>query len=235
MKGMKLRGTLAALTITGLLAFAVSCAQAGAARVTVQCGQNLQGYHEGKEGILDRILNTLFTRVYAVTAPPEWNGAYDSLVLSVTGPDLDPIVATVPPGALSFTVELSPGEARLFSAIAYHGGVKKWGGHAVANLDAGEQSVSLRIFPIPTNLVNEALGYAYLNWDRVNGALGYYIYRAASPSGPFARVDSMSGDTPGWMDDSYLPEGNYYYRISAFYPSGEGEPTDPIEVVVMYL
>ncbi len=234
MKKIKPRGTFAAMMITGLLAFALSCSQEEMARVTVHFGQSLQAHHAEREGILDRVLNALFTRAYAFI-PSEWNGAYDSMVLTITGPDLDPIVATIPPGASSYTLELTPGEARLFTALAYQGAAKKWGGRGLANLNPGEQSVGLNIFPIPTGLTNTAFGYAYLNWDRVSGASGYYVYRAASPSGPFARVGAVSGDTPGWIEEEFLPDGSYWYGVSVFYPSGEGESADAIEVVVFPL
>lgn len=235
MKKIKLRGTFAAMMVIGLLAFTASCSQEETARVTVHFGQGLQAYHADREGILDRIAGVLFTRAYAITAPPEWTGDYDSLMLTVTGADLDPIAVNVPPGASSYTLEIPSGEARLFTAVAYSGAVKKWGGHGLSNLKAGEQSVSLNLFPVPTGLTNTAIGYAYLDWDRVIGAAGHYVYRAANPSGPFARIDTLIGDATGWMEPDFLLNGTYYYRISVFYPSGEGEPTDAIAVVVFPL
>lgn len=109
MRKNTVRGTLTAMIAIGLLAFAASCSTDETARVTVYFGQNLQGYHEGKEGFLDRIFNAFFARAYAFI-PPEWNEAYDSLVLAITGPELDPVLVTVPPGVSSYTIELTPGE-----------------------------------------------------------------------------------------------------------------------------
>jgi chitodextrinase len=77
----------------------------------------------------------------------------------------------------------------------------------------------------PRNLEAEAAGpYAVkLDWRRVNGAEGYYVYRDGNRVGVSGRSD--------YRDDGLQPATTYEYRVSAFDDDGdEGDLSDAVQV-----
>jgi xylan 1,4-beta-xylosidase len=75
-----------------------------------------------------------------------------------------------------------------------------------------------------------------LEWEPVEGAIGYIVHRAASVEGPFAPVDHRGGDVlavPGctYSDTTGEPGARVWYAVSsiAAIESLEGEVSEPIE------
>jgi hypothetical protein len=84
----------------------------------------------------------------------------------------------------------------------------------------------------PTNLVGrEASTMAYVSWDPVPGAQGYYVYRKNLTTGvaqPRISVTTTS------TSNIYLTNGNTYeYKISAYRYAAEG-PTASVQVTPLY-
>lgn len=65
-----------------------------------------------------------------------------------------------------------------------------------------------------------ALGYrsVYLEWEPVNDAISYAVYRATANSDDFSRIQLLSGTT-SFQDKSIAPNGSYTYYIEARTPN----------------
>jgi Peptidase C10 family. len=74
----------------------------------------------------------------------------------------------------------------------------------------------------PTNFDFEITGSSFktkLLWDKPeqhDGLSGYYIYRKAE-GGEYERIKLAGASATSYTDNTNLPEGNYYYKIYAYY------------------
>ena len=215
---MNRRSLCAALCISLCIAF-TACNQENMSKVTINFGEIPLAKAAEKPGILDRIADVLLPRACA-----SWTPDYGYILLAVTGPDMDAVTALVPPGSYKYTIEIPNGVARLFTLFAYEGGVKKWGGHVLANVEEDEVDLFMNVFPVVTNLsvtpMFVAVGFD-LEWDSVPTAAGYNIYRSANLDGPFQLIAYRT--VASYADTI---NGTYHYRVSVVYPRGEGEPCD---------
>jgi fibronectin type 3 domain-containing protein len=59
-----------------------------------------------------------------------------------------------------------------------------------------------------------------VSWDSVSNASGYYIYRAASESGAYAKVASLFGTS--FANTGLSADTAYYYKVSAYNSIAEG-------------
>lgn len=86
---------------------------------------------------------------------------------------------------------------------------------------AGEaRSIDLRPPPAPPAphfVATDQLDAAHLEWTPVAAAdlLGYDVWRAPAPGGPFARVNADVVRSAYFRDTGLLPSTRYYYRVSA--------------------
>lgn len=77
---------------------------------------------------------------------------------------------------------------------------------------------SLRFYPVlpPQNLVvASASGAVALDWDTSTetNLLGYHVFRADTPTGPFTRLTATELATPGYTDTSVTVGSNYTYMV----------------------
>lgn len=224
------RRVLCAALCLAIFVTLTACTQDGMSKVTVYFGENLDARAVKKPGILDRMRSFILPSAYAAGAP--WTSSYDSVTMTITGEDMDPLIIAIPPNAFSYTVEVPSGDERLFTITAYNGSVKKWGGHALYDLNESEASINLNVYPIVTDLYVSWFGQGVqMTWSLVNSTSVYYVYRSTSPLGPYIRVATISGGSHD-HNDGYPPNGVYYYKVSVSYPTGEGEPCDAQMVVV---
>ena len=80
----------------------------------------------------------------------------------------------------------------------------------------------------PDNLTAEAEGddEIILEWDSVEDADGYYIYRATSSSGTYSKIDTV--DDTEYTDEDVDADTTYYYKIKAY---NDDETSDYSSVV----
>ena len=70
--------------------------------------------------------------------------------------------------------------------------------------------------PVISSL-RESNGVVSIKWGKVSGASGYIIRRAASESGTYTRVATItSGSTTSYKDKTVTAGNTYYYRIQSF-------------------
>ena len=67
-----------------------------------------------------------------------------------------------------------------------------------------------------------------VDWDEVDGALGYVVHRAAGRDGPYAVVDFRGGDvlvvpSPPFADTTIAPGPTYWYRVGAITDTAGGD------------
>lgn len=93
------------------------------------------------------------------------------------------------------------------------------------------------IAPAPQNLRAriESDGYAYVSWSPVYGAEHYYVYKSASPDGPYTRIKNSSGEKWYWgypqsFGISVNSGQTYYLQITAVVDGQETLPSDYIKI-----
>lgn len=81
-------------------------------------------------------------------------------------------------------------------------------------------SVSNGVPSAPTNPSATSLGSdeIYLNWNSVDDATSYYIYRSTSSSGTYSKIDTVTSTS--YYDTSLSEDTTYYYKIQAHNSSG---------------
>lgn len=117
-----------------------------------------------------------------------------------------------------------------------------YSGNLVPDDDNWEPDVFLRgpLLPadtgppsVPGNVAAAAAGFsqARIDWDASTDnvwVMGYFVYRAVAPEGPFAFIGSTSSGT-GFLDTGLAPNATYYYQVAAY--DAAGNFSGPSEVV----
>ena len=68
-------------------------------------------------------------------------------------------------------------------------------------------------------------GYANLKWDKVNGAVGYQIWRSDSENGTYSLVKSIvDGDMTAYINRGLNSGQTFFYKLRA-YSEAEGKKT----------
>ena len=86
---------------------------------------------------------------------------------------------------------------------------------------------------VPGNVAAAAAGFSQtrIDWDASTDnvwVMGYFVYRATVPEGPFAFIGSTSSGTD-FLDTGLVPNTTYYYKVEAYDASGNF--SGPSEVV----
>ncbi|MEU6083585.1 glycoside hydrolase [Streptomyces sp. NPDC047108] len=85
--------------------------------------------------------------------------------------------------------------------------------------------------PAPAGLRSEdGTGHVLLDWEPVEGALGYLVHRAPSVDGPFEPLDHQGGDVlavphPPYADSLVEPGRGYWYKVASWTDAGPGPLT----------
>lgn len=75
----------------------------------------------------------------------------------------------------------------------------------------------------PTNIDYEYTGAAFkikLKWEKpdpADGLTGYYLFRKFGEDGTYERVKLLGASATSYTDNSATQEGDYYYKLCAFY------------------
>lgn len=100
---------------------------------------------------------------------------------------------------------------------------------------SGRTGVAAPRLPTPSGFTAEAgRAQVTLTWQPVAGAVGYQVYRASKPNGPFRPVDHGGGDVlavphPPYCDTTGEPGRRYWYAVSTLSDViTEGELSEPI-------
>ena len=99
---------------------------------------------------------------------------------------------------------------------------------ATTNYSAATKTVSVTVKPGTPSLssVKNTTSGVKVTWKAVDGASGYYIYRATSSGGKYTKVGTVtSGSTVTWTNNtsgtSAVSSGNtYYYKVYAYSDGG---------------
>jgi len=206
-------------------------------RVTLYLGVNDQAINIHQKSLLNNLLAFLMPAAHAKTVnPPAWTETYINVSLTVTGDDMDPITAVIPPSAVSYTIEVPAGKSRLFVLIATNGSnVRTWGGRVASDLNPGDVSLTLRILPIPN-------GWDYQTASNENiiacaivskpFVTSYNLYRSSSAAGQYTKIYTglTLATTTGYQDFPVPTDSTFYYKASVNTTYGEGELSDYLMV-----
>ena len=85
--------------------------------------------------------------------------------------------------------------------------------------------------PAPNGLRSEdGTGHVLLDWQPVEGALGYLVHRADTVDGPYEPLDHRGGDvlavpSPPYADSLVEPGQGYWYKVASWTDAGAGPLT----------
>lgn len=217
------------------LSYTPGCSYSDTAIVTIRLEQvNSAGHLMRQRSILDRLCSLFVSDAYAYSPGPSvaWASGRDSLNIIVTGEGIGTINFSMPPVQSEFTFEVPSGKQRKITVVTAnttdpnYTGIN-WGGHTVVDLNPGDET-NLTITMLPMTKIN-VIDKPYPstlapNWNQVSGVavvLGYRLYRSTSPDGPFSLVGSPSAY---YYEDGSVTTGvTYYYKVSVYTASSEGE------------
>ncbi|MGV7927607.1 MAG: hypothetical protein AB2L13_01665 [Spirochaetota bacterium] len=225
------RTGIAAFLVTMALATGLTlfnrCSGGDIATVTIEFGENLTSSNVFYKSKWRNFLNALLPDAFAQKGDP-WDPTHTSVIITVTGPGMSNIEASIPPYTSSHTLEIPAGTGRRITVIAYNGSVRNTGGHTIVDLNAGDNlTAQIQLLPI-LPIAGSPYGSGSLSWDYPSALPGitvsqYYIYESGTINGSY--VHSYSSGT---NECSGCGTAGNYYKISAVYAiHGEGELSDP--------
>lgn len=74
-----------------------------------------------------------------------------------------------------------------------------------------------------------------LSWSASSSTdvVGYYVYRASAPAGPFTRINSAPSATTSFTDSSVSAGQTYYYQVTAMNTASvESSPSSAVQAVI---
>ncbi|MFE0424353.1 glycoside hydrolase [Streptomyces sp. NPDC058953] len=76
-------------------------------------------------------------------------------------------------------------------------------------------------------------GHVLLDWEPVEGALGYLVHRADRADGPYEPLDHLGGDVlavphPPYADTLAEPGRDYYYKVATWSDGGAGQQSGTV-------
>jgi hypothetical protein len=224
------KGKAVSMIVAGALLLAIAgmpgCSHEDSAFVTIHLKGTVEEafrYQKENHSILAKLISWLIPGAYAGATAHTYT--YNSIILTVEGPDMDTIEASIPITSLTYTIEVPAGNERSFTAIAYNGTVKNSGAFETVVLQSGEKtSLQLNMLPIPQSLTaTSATGSVYLNWNAILNVSGYSIYRSLSAAGPYSMIGKQTNYTLGSYTDSSLSPGTtYYYKVKVYTSTKDG-------------
>ena len=101
-------------------------------------------------------------------------------------------------------------------------------------LPSDQPLTGIGALPPPSGLTATAgTALVHLEWQPVDGALGYLVHRATSADGPFTPLDHLGGDVlavphPPYADTMVEDGATYHYRVATWSDSGAGALSDAV-------
>lgn len=120
-------------------------------------------------------------------------------------------IATVKSGStLSYT------DTKAKSGTTYSYTVKAYAGDSVSAYNTKGVSVKYLSVPRLSSVKNKMKGIV-LNWNKVSGAKGYYVYRKMSGDDKWTKIATLKdGSTLTYTDKNAKPGKKYYYTVRAY-------------------
>ncbi|WP_262685626.1 chondroitinase-B domain-containing protein [Paenibacillus baimaensis] len=81
--------------------------------------------------------------------------------------------------------------------------------------------------PIHITATYPSTGAVKVSWDTVDGAAGYNVKMATSPTGPFTKQNSTPVTTTNYTKSGLTTGTTYYFVVSSVTTSGEGSDSTP--------
>ncbi len=224
--------------------------QSDTASVTINLGHQQQAALE-KTSIFDRFLAfiTLSTRLEA--EPPAFPQSIYAILLSVSGPGMTGIERSFARSEIDngrITLSVPAGDARTFAVVALVPGQfeypsRTYGGISTVALAPGDQAISIQMgnLPFPPSGLSpsrtsnqQEVPFNYVSWDGADPGqvTGYHVYRAASETGTYVRIGTVTNPGPAasaYVEDYAINEQDiYWYKVSGYNVYGEGDTTSPL-------
>jgi len=99
---------------------------------------------------------------------------------------------------------------------------------------SGQPLTGTGALPPPEGLAATAgTALVQLDWQPVDGALGYLVHRATDPDGPFEPLDHLGGDVLAvphspYADTMVEPGRTYHYKVATWTEAGAGPLSGPV-------
>lgn len=76
----------------------------------------------------------------------------------------------------------------------------------------------IKVYPAPANVLVTSKSYntATVQYDKVNGATNYRIYRSTKADGTYKLIATNNGSTLSYTDKNLTPGTTYYYKVEAY-------------------
>src|SRR5581483_11184227 len=133
-----------------------------------------------------------------------------------TGPFIPASMVNAGPSGAT-VVNLMPGTLYYFQVIALDGAGNQLTASSpiMASTSTSGGPITATTVPAPTGLTVQATtaSTATLTWSPSNGAIGYQVLQATSPTGPFAPVTSGSVMTTGATVTGLSPNTTYFFEV----------------------
>lgn len=233
------------LLVISLLIIAISqmsrCSHEDSAFVTIHLQRADLSENSGvQSGLLDRLFTFFISPTYAVTwtptSPSSWLSGRDTMTVKVTGEGMGDLEMSIPPLQTQATIQIPAGKQRTITVFtsstnASYNGVN-WGGHSTVDLNAGEEvNVIINMLPRTKITAIETPGDSILGvlWNPVSGVSvtkGYYLYKSTLAEGPYTKITVSGISTFFYEDHSGTAGIKYYYKISVYTDTSEGEQSD---------
>jgi hypothetical protein len=226
------------IAIAVLAAALVSCSQSSTATVTIDTGLGRRDSYRSVS-FIDRIIAFLSLGSEAQADPP--SVSVDYITLTISGPDMDTMEATISRDTGVITLEVEAGESRRFTVETYLDDgygvmLKEYGGISTVDLSPGEfKTITIQMGNLPDQPVINQFGsgtgpdYLQPRWNPVPYVVGYHLYRSeVGDQGPFTRIATIPEDMiNSFTDYNLLPGAMYWYKVSGYNQYGEGRISDP--------
>jgi ASPM-SPD-2-Hydin domain-containing protein len=108
---------------------------------------------------------------------------------------------------------IGPGQSATLNVTCTPAAVGNVNGSVTLISNANNASITI---PLSASAVQAVAHSAALSWNASTSSVnGYFIYRAAAPGGPFAKLTSALDPSTSFVDSSVLSGQTYYYVVTA--------------------
>lgn len=202
------------LVLLGAVAIGSGCSGGDTATVTIDTGIYTLA-KAPKLTLFDRVLAFLPFIKNAYAEPwPDYN-----LEITVSGAGMATFTNIVPSDTGILTLEVPSGPGRTFTAVAYSGGVREYGGIVTTDLAPGANvTLPIQMGLLPSNpdfsMDSVAPTTVHLSIYEASPDWGFYIYRApdiGENPGAFSRIGKTGIGVTDYYDNQATNFTSYWY------------------------
>jgi hypothetical protein len=210
------------------------------ARVTINLQRNdlAENVIKQEKHLIDRILEFFSSPLEASSG---WDGTHGPLTLTVSGPNIETMIFSIPQTAVSYTITVPAVNNITFfiySTTTLNAVPKNWGGQVTTSLSPGEQSLAIRMIPM-TKVSTSGFGMMSVSWEPISAGIpnasSYIVYKSDTVDGTYSKqTEIFNISTTSYIDPAALVGVTYYYRVSVNGSDGEGVLCDPVAGTRVY-